>query len=124
MEGIEKTKTVNVNPGYEPLFGVLVEALEQAQSGKGAERHNLGGNIPFEDQRMQQISRLLNSPDGMAYQVCKKVTEGLGLPTLDRQVAELLGAIVYIAGIIVFLRDRAQASPSAEDIAKLKGNAT
>jgi len=97
---------VAVVPGYRSLLGVLIEALNQAQYGKGAERHNLGGDLPFERQRMQQISELIGSVDGMSYQACKKITEGVKLPTLDRQVAELLGAINYIAGMIIFLRKR------------------
>lgn len=98
---------VNVLPGYLSLFGVLCEALGQAQHGKGAERHNLGGTIPFERQRMQQISELIGSVHGMTYQACKKITEGVALPTLDRQVAELLGAINYLAGMVLFLRKQA-----------------
>ena len=98
---------VNVLPGYTSLLGVLMEALNQAQHGKGAERHNLGGTIPFERQRMQQISELIGSVHGMTYQACKKITEGVALPTLDRQVAELLGAINYLAGMVLFLRKQA-----------------
>ena len=60
----------------------------------------------FEEQRMLAISRLLNSERGMAYQVCKKVTEGIDLPTTERKVAELLGAINYIAGMVIFLREK------------------
>jgi hypothetical protein len=98
------TSHVEVKPEYLSLLGVLVEALNQAQVGKGAERHNLSGETPFERQRMQQISELIASKDGMVYQAIKKITEGVNLPTLDRQVAELLGAINYLAGIIIFLR--------------------
>lgn len=98
---------VQVLQGYTSLLGVLMEALNQAQQGKGAERHNLGGTIPFERQRMQQISELIGSVHGMTYQACKKITEGVALPTLDRQVAELLGAINYLAGMVLFLRKQA-----------------
>lgn len=103
----ESDSLVKVRKGYTGLLNILVEALNQAQQGKGAERHNLGGDLPFEKQRMQSISELVGSVDGMSYQACKKITEGVNLPTLDRQVAELLGAINYIAGMIVFLRKRA-----------------
>lgn len=102
----ENDHLVKVRKGYSGLLNILVEALNQAQKGKGAERHNLGGDLPFEKQRMQSISELVGSVDGMSYQACKKITEGVNLPTLDRQVAELLGAINYIAGMIVFLRNR------------------
>lgn len=104
----ENDSLVKVRKGYTGLLNILVEALNQAQQGKGAERHNLGGDLPFEKQRMQSISELVGSVDGMSYQACKKITEGVNLPTLERQVAELLGAINYIAGMIVFLRKKAQ----------------
>lgn len=105
-EPLPTKRWVDVRPGYDGLFNVLTEALDQAQAGKGDERHNPSGDIPFERQRMQTISELIGSPDGMAYQACKKVTEGVGLPTVDRQVFELLGAINYLAGMIIFLRHR------------------
>lgn len=91
-------------PGYERLVAVLKAAHDQAAMGKGADRHANG--LPFHKQRMQQISVLLDSPHGMAYQVAKKVAEGLDLPTHERQVAELYGAINYIAGIVIFLEDK------------------
>lgn len=93
---------------YHSLTRVLQRAHDQAAYGKGKERH--ANDLPFEKQRMQTISRLLDSPDGMAYQVVKKVTEGLTLPERERQVAELLGAINYLAGIVVFLESKDRAS--------------
>lgn len=104
--GAEYRKAVTLvpAPGYERLAEVFCAAHDQAAIGKGADRHANG--LPFHEQRMQTISQLLDSPDGMAYQVCKKVVEGLGLPTLDRKRAELLGAINYLAGIVIFLEDR------------------
>lgn len=96
--------SLTATPGYERLVTVLKAAHDQAAMGKGADRHANG--LPFHKQRMQQISVLLDSPHGMAYQVAKKVAEGLDLPTHDRQVAELYGAINYIAGIVIFLEDK------------------
>ena len=90
---------------YYALAAVLGDALEQASKGKGKERHAPNGER-FEEQRMLAISRLLNSERGMAFQVCKKVTEGIDLPTTERKVAELLGAINYIAGMVIFLREK------------------
>ena len=87
------------------LAAVLGDALEQASKGKGKERHAPNGER-FEEQRMLAISRLLNSERGMAFLVCKKVTEGIDLPTTERKVAELLGAINYIAGMVIFLREK------------------
>lgn len=95
--------------GYEQLFQVLMDAHDQAAKGKGKERH--ANDLPFHEQRMQQISTLLNSPDGMAYQVAKKVAEGLQMPNPEARDKELLGAIVYTAGILVWLRNQ----PKVED---------
>lgn len=83
---------------YESLRGVLEEAYQQAASGKGAERH--GNGLPFEDQPMQVISDLLDSDAGMLFQAMKKLQEGSRMePAAARR--EYLGAIVYIAGVIV-----------------------
>lgn len=93
---------MSVKPGYEELASVLEAALEQAQSGKGHERHAY--NLAFTHQRMQTISELLGSERGMAFQAIKKLTEGLDFDDPDRSEHELLGAINYIAGIIVRYR--------------------
>lgn len=87
------------DPDYRSLEQVLQMALEQASRGKGRERHANGQ--PFEEQRMQTISDLLRSSRGMAFQTIKKVTEALDMEEPERRIHELLGAIVYIAGIVV-----------------------
>jgi hypothetical protein len=86
---------------YASLLSVLGRAYEQAAAGKGKERH--AQDQPFDEQPMQTISKLVGSADGMAYQAIKKIQESQRLPTTERQVAELLGAIVYIAGMVVYL---------------------
>ena len=98
--------TMNV-PGYEQLADILTAAYNQAAVGKGAERH--AGGQPFDQQPMQQISDLFDSPYGMAFQVCKKLHEGIKLDTLERQERELLGVINYTAGIILWLRRQSAA---------------
>jgi len=99
-------------PGYERLVAVLRAAHDQAAHGKGKERH--ANDLPFHQQRMLSISHLQGSPDGMVYQVIKKVTEGLTMPEHHRQVAELYGAINYLAGVVIFLEDR-RGEPVAAD---------
>lgn len=93
------------DPKYASLRGVLDEAYLHASTGKGKVRHGKSG-LPFEEQRMLSITRLLDSEAGLAYQACKKVSEGLDLPTLNARVAEMLGAINYIAGIVIFMREK------------------
>ena len=89
---------------YDSLDDVLTRAFDQASKGKGKERH--AQSLPFENQPMQQISNLVGSPDGMVYQLMKKAQESLRLPTTERKVAELLGTIVYTAGVIIYLENK------------------
>jgi hypothetical protein len=90
---------MNIQPGYESLAGVLQRALDQAQTGKGAERH--ANSLPFHKQPMQTIAGQV----GVGFltgQAIKKTQEGQTLPA-GRDVAELLGAINYLAGAVIFL---------------------
>jgi hypothetical protein len=52
--------------------------------GKGAERH--AGGQPFDAQPMQSISDLFDSPYGMAFQVTKKLHEGLKKLNVSPQI--------------------------------------
>lgn len=90
--------------GYEKLAAVLEAAYDQAANGKGKERH--ANDLPFHNQRMQTISGLLGSDSGMAFQAVKKLTEGMQFDDYERFERELLGAINYIAGIIIYRRMR------------------
>lgn len=99
-------------PGYETLRDVLERAYAQAATGKGAERHANGK--PFHQQPMQDLIRL-NGVGFATGQIGKKASEALGLPTTERQVHELLGAIVYCAGAIIALEQ--QAAPAAPAVA-------
>ena len=87
-------------PGYETLAGVLRQAYAQAADGKGKERH-ANGNA-FDEQLMTTINAMLGSVDGFLYQAIKKTVEYKRLPK-DRAVAELLGAINYLAGAVIAL---------------------
>ena len=91
---------VSVKPGYESLAAVLQKAHDQAAIGKGKERHANG--LPFEDQPMSVINRQLGSIHGFIYQAQKKSLEATRLPK-ERAVAELLGAINYLAGAVIAL---------------------
>ncbi|WP_445362063.1 hypothetical protein ACJJIQ_00085 (plasmid) [Microbulbifer sp. ANSA003] len=92
------------DPNYQRLADVLERAHNQASKGKGEERHANGER--FEDQPMQIISGLLDTDGGMAFQAIKKIQEARRLPTRERRVRELLGAINYVAGMIIFEEDR------------------
>ena len=86
---------------YNPLKGVLNEALERVENGKGKERHG-GADLPFDKQPMFAIPRELHC-DGapMLFQAVKKIYESRRLPSCQAR-AELLDAIVYVASCILY----------------------
>lgn len=90
-------------PGYEKLAEVMRKAYDQAARGKGAERHANG--LPFHEQPMLAICRNLGSIDGMLYQASKKAMEARGLPTRERAMAEIYGAINYLAGAAILIEE-------------------
>src|SRR5690606_22529360 len=95
---VQVTDERNV-PGYEMLRDVLERAYDQAARGKGAVRH--GKDLPFHLQPMQQIGDMYGI-GFMLGQVAKKIEEAQRLP-LEAAVKEILGAINYCAGAIIFL---------------------
>ncbi len=104
-EGIAGAKRLDVAPGYEILAGILDEALAQAQSGKGKQRHAC--DEPFKDQEICQGARKCG-PGAMAYQVRKKILESIRL--LDQKgvaaaEGDVLGAIVYAAAQLIVMRE-------------------
>lgn len=94
----DSADAIRCTPGYESLADVLSRAFDQAARGKGAERHAQGQ--PFERQPMQDLIRLYGVGFALG-QAAKKSQESMRLPTKERKVAELLGAIVYISGAII-----------------------
>ena len=85
--------------GYESLRDVLDRAFAQAASGKGHERHAV--NKPFDQQPMQELISLYGVGFALG-QAAKKAQESQRLPA-GRDVAELLGAINYLAGAVIAL---------------------
>jgi len=100
MRGIDR---VAVATGYKELADVLDDALEQAQGGKGAERHAEEGQ-PF----VEQLICTLTRSEGTGFprgQAIKKIDETKRLETVEAKVRELLGAINYIAADVIVLRE-------------------
>jgi len=91
----------NDERGYEDLEAVLREAYDQAATGKGRARH--ATDKSFIDQPMFQIADLLATDKGHLFQAVKKIQEST---RLDKEAAikERLGAIVYLASSIIYLR--------------------
>ena len=96
MSDIEKRK--RVYPGYQPLANVLQAALDQAQAGKGNQRHANGK--PFLEQPIITDGRACGLA-GPAFQARKKILEALNCPYEERAVQDLLGAIVYTAAMVI-----------------------
>lgn len=103
---LEDDAAATVGPdheGYEDLDAVLREALEDAASGKGNDRHANGK--AFKDQPMLSINAMV----GIGFstgQAIKKAQEATTMSSRGNHAAarrELLGAINYLAGAILSL---------------------
>ncbi len=93
-------------PEYKSLSIVLQEALDQAQRGKGHERHSAGE--PFESQEICQNTRAvgLGFPLGQAR---KKAREAKGIferEGTSKAVPDILGAINYLAAAVIVMREK------------------
>ncbi len=93
----------NPLPGYESLASVLSRALDQAQSGKGAERH--GNGLPFSEQPVMVEQRQQGGTGFTVGQARKKSLESMGLQAQEAAVKELLGAINYLAAAVLYLEE-------------------
>jgi glutamine amidotransferase-like uncharacterized protein len=89
---------------YQALLSVLIEALEQAQDGKGKIRHQAHAAEKFTDQVICEVGRRLGTGYNLG-QAVKKIYES---EALDEQSAinELFGAINYIAAAIILIREK------------------
>ncbi len=100
LEVLETKKLdIELNPKYDSLYKVLLAAYNQASNGKGKERHQLNDEEHFENQKICEIARRL-SVDYNLGQAVKKIYESKRL-TDGRDIAELYGAINYIAAAII-----------------------
>lgn len=87
---------------YASLAAVLQEAYDQAARGKGKERHAEKAEA-FEKQVICEVRRRVG-PGYTKGQAVKKIYESDRLEG-ERGVAELLGAIVYLAAEIIVRRE-------------------
>lgn len=91
--------------GYQPLFAVLTQALDQAQKGKGQERHANG--LPFLNQPIMTETRSV----GLGFaagQARKKILEAINCCEAhpERALADLLGAINYTAALVIGIKEK------------------
>jgi hypothetical protein len=91
--------------GYAELCRVYLAAVDQAAHGKGKERH--ATDEPFHEQQIVRIGQWLGgSPDFCLGQAVKKAFEVHRLPTKERRLAELLGAMNYLAAAYLLVESQ------------------
>lgn len=96
---------VGLSLGYEALGEELNAAYVQSSLGKGKERHANGR--PFDRQPIMELGRLYG-PGFAAGQAAKKTQEALGMLARGETaaaLAELHGAIVYVAAVAALVRE-------------------
>jgi hypothetical protein len=96
------SETQRIVPGYEPLAEILQKALDQAQTGKGAKCHANGK--PFLEQPIMEEGRN-SGPGFLSGQARKKILEALNCPDDDRAITDLLGAINYVAAMVILRQE-------------------
>lgn len=110
---------INVPSEYISLGLVMQSALEQASKGKGRERHASEGEA-YEDQIICEVARRV----GLGYplgQAVKKIYESQRIGG-ERGVAELLGALNYVAAAVIVMREGLETAPKAESGCFQNGN--
>jgi hypothetical protein len=119
MLGGKVIRYFDLVPGYESLATVYDSAIEQASEGKGRERHASEGEA-YEDQIICEVARRV----GLGYplgQAVKKIYESQRIGG-ERGVAELLGALNYVAAAIIVMREGMETAPKAEGGCCQNGN--
>ena len=97
----EKIPLGDVIDPYESLQEVLDDALYQASSGKGKERH-AKQDEPFDKQKICEITRR----EGLGYPIGQAIKKAIESQRLGaRGPDELLGAINYLAAAVIVMRE-------------------
>ena len=110
---------INVPSEYISLGLVMQSALEQASKGKGRERHASEGEA-YEGQIICEVARRV----GLGYplgQAVKKIYESQRIGG-EKGVAELLGALNYVAAAVIVMREGLEPAPKAESGCFQNGN--
>ena len=96
----DKKELPSTDPSYALLRKVFDDAYNQAANGKGKERHAKIG-APFENQVIIEVAKRFGV-GALLFQAFKKSEESQRLPK-DRAIAELHGAMVYLAAAVIAL---------------------
>lgn len=91
----------NDHERYRYLRRIFADALDQAQSGKGKDRHALPGEN-FQDQQIVKLCLWMQSNHGDIFQAAKKAIESTRMEYAAAR-HELLGAINYLAAAVITL---------------------
>jgi hypothetical protein len=98
------------NDNYTSLRAILYAAHAHAATGKGRERH--ARDLPFDKQPMMTTARQVGVGFTLG-QAIKKAGESAGMierGQYDAAEAECLGAINYLAGAVLWMRERKEAA--------------
>ncbi|MBU2538112.1 MAG: hypothetical protein KKH22_06710 [Proteobacteria bacterium] len=100
---VAKWSALPAPDGYEALTAVLQDAIDQAANGKGLERH--ADDQPFHNQPIMRETQAvgLGFPAGQARKKILEAVRGCD-DHPERAVADLLGAINYIAALVIAIR--------------------
>lgn len=89
--------------GYETLAQTFQKAYLRASTGKGLDRHSDGQS--FDKQDIVQELRIFKSETPALFQARKKIKESIRL-SKHEAVAELLDAMNYLAGAVIYLTEQ------------------
>lgn len=95
------------------LRAVFERAVAQAEGGKGKERH-AGVGEAFEEQQIVRFGIWMKNTGFEIGQACKKALESARLPR-EQAIAELLGALNYLAAAVIVLETLPHDAEAPED---------
>ena len=97
-----------VEPGYESLADAMQEALDQAQLGKGQERH--ANERPFEDQTLMNNTRAVGTgyPCGQAMKKAEELHSMVQRGEYAQAIEEAHGAAVYLLTAALWIEECAE----------------
>lgn len=98
----------HVEPGYEPLAELMQESLDQAQSGKGKERH--ANERPFVNQTLMNNTRAVGTgyPCGQAMKKAEELHGMVERGEYAQAIEECYGAAVYLLAAAMWIQEYAE----------------
>jgi hypothetical protein len=99
---------LRVESGYEPLAEIMQEALDQAQHGKGKERH--ANERPFTNQTLMNNTRAVGTgyPCGQAMKKAEELHGMVQRGEYAQAIEEAFGAAVYLLAAALWIQEYAE----------------